>query len=52
MQEVGLKRIDKELEIHRFLKGQMMMRISFKVLFSKVERFLIKNNKKFVLDVD
>ena len=30
----------------------MMMRIGFKTLFTKSERFLIRNNKRFVITSD
>ena len=30
----------------------MKLRIAMKVLFTKVELFLIRNNKKFVIDTD
>ena len=50
--EKGLRRIDKELEIDQFLKQQIKMKIVMKALFSKIERFLIRNNKKFVIQTD
>ena len=50
--EKGLRRIDKELEIDQFLKQQIKMKIAIKALFSKIERFLIRNNKKFVIQTD
>ena len=46
----GLSRVDKELEIDRFLKTQVKLRIAFKALFSKIELFLIQNNKRFVIN--
>ena len=46
----GLKRIDKELEVDRFLKTQIKFRVAMKALFSKIELFLIQNNKRFVLN--
>ena len=46
----GLKRIDKELEIDKFLKSQIKLRIVMKALFSKIEMFLIRNNRRFVID--
>ena len=30
----------------------MKLKIALKVLFTKVELFLIRNNKKFVIDTD
>ena len=50
--EKGLSRIDKELEINKFLKNQIKMKVAIKSLFSKVERFLIRNNKRFVIGTD
>ena len=49
MMEKGIKRLDKELEIDRFLKGQIKLKIALKALFTRTERFLIKNNRKFLL---
>ena len=45
----GIKRIEHELEIDRFLKTQIKMRIALEVLFTKAERFLINKNKAFVI---
>ena len=50
--EKGLSRIDKELEIDKFLQNQIKMKIAIQSLFSKVERFLIRNNKRFVIETD
>ena len=52
MMQTGLNRINRELEIDRFLKAQIKMRIALRVLFSKAERFLIQNNKHFVITSD
>ena len=48
----GVERINRELEVDQFLKSQIKMRIMMKALFSKAERYLIRNNKKFVLKKD
>ena len=48
----GIDRIGKELEIDRFLKNQIKMKIAIKVLLSKVEMFLVRNNRKFVIETD
>ena len=48
----GINRIGKELEIDRFLKNQIKMKIALKVLFTKVEMFLIRNNRKFVIETE
>ena len=37
MMAEGISRIERELEIDRFLKGQMKLRILLKTLFSKAE---------------
>ena len=52
MTSEGLRRVDCELEIDRFLKLQISMRIVLKALFSKAERYLIRNNKSFVITQD
>ena len=44
--------INKELEVDQFLKGQMKMKIALKALFSKLERFLIRKNKMFVISTE
>ena len=40
----------KELDIVTFIRKQMMIDIAFRTLFTRKERFLIKNQRKFVLD--
>ena len=45
----GINRIQKELEIDRFLKTQMRIKIAMRRLFSKVEQYLIRNNRCFVI---
>ena len=52
MIETGIKRFDWELETENMMKTIMMMRIGFKTLFTKSERFLIRNNKRFVITSD
>ena len=51
MIQKGLNLINKELEVDRFLKGQIKMKIAIKALFSKAEQFLIRKNKRFVIYV-
>ena len=48
--EVGLGRVEQELDIIKFLKSQIKIDIAIKALFSKAERYLMKNNCKFVLN--
>ena len=50
--EIGLNRIQKVLEIDKFLRGQIKMKIAMKTLFSKAERFLIRNNRNFIISTD
>ena len=45
----GEDRIDRELDIAQFIKRQKRQFIAFKMLFTKMERYLIQNNKTFVL---
>ena len=40
----------KQLDVEVFLKKQIMFEVLLKTLFTKTERFLIRNNKKFSLD--
>ena len=52
MIDIGLKRVERELEITEFLKWQMKVKIALRTLFSKAEWFLVQNNSKFVLNSD
>ena len=52
MIETGIKRFEQELEIKNMMRTMMKMRIGFKTLFTKSERFLIRNNKRFVITSD
>ena len=47
-----MDKIERELEIDRFLKAQIKIRVAIQALFSKAERFLIRNNKEFLLTSD
>ena len=49
MKKKGIVRFEKELDIVRFTRKQMMLETVFKVLFTKLELFLLRNQKKFVL---
>ena len=42
--ERGLNRIDKILEIDQLIRTQMQLKVAFKALLNKSERFLLKNN--------
>ena len=46
----GIEQTLKELEVDRFIKTQKQVRVIVSTLFSKVERFLIRNNRAFVLN--
>ena len=46
----GLNRIDKMLEIDNLIRTQMQIKVAFKALLNKSERFFLKNNKVFVLN--
>ena len=45
-----MARIERELEIDRFMRTQIQTRIVIKALFSRLERYLIRNNRRFVLE--
>ena len=45
----GKDRIGKELDIVKFMKKQMMMDTVLKTLFTRLELYLMKNQKQFVL---
>ena len=47
---IGVSRIEEQLEIDKFLKGQIKMRILLRTLFTKAEQLLIKNNRDFFID--
>ena len=49
MIEYGLERLNNEMEIDKFIKLQMKIRIALRVLFTKTENFLIRHNRDFVL---
>ena len=50
--EKGIGRIEKELEIARFLRTLIKVRIAINFLFTRTERFLISHNKRFVINSD
>ena len=45
----GEDRIERELDVAQFIKRQKRQFIAFKMLFTKMERYLIQNNKTYVL---
>ena len=50
MIEKGMNRIDNELEVDHFIRTQKQVRIAMKALFTKTERFLLRNHHSFVLN--
>ena len=50
--EMGLSRINNELRLDRTLKDFIKTRIVINTIFSQMERFLLKNNRAFVLNTD
>ena len=45
----GIETLEQELEVDRFIKTQLKMKAAFRTLFSGIERFLLRNNRVFVL---
>ena len=48
--ESGIDRAMKELDVERFIKTQMKVRMTFNVLFTKLEKLLLQNQQCFVLN--
>ena len=49
--KLGSTKIDHELDVTRFLRNQMLIKILLKVSYSKMERYLgRRQHKKFVID--
>ena len=46
----GTKRIEQVLEIDKFINLQMQFEVLLKILLTKTEQYLIRNQRKFVLD--
>jgi len=46
----GWKRIEQELDIVEFVKTQMRAKVVMKALLTPVERFLVRNNRKFIVN--
>lgn len=42
--------MEKHLDVVAFIRNQMMLNATFKILFNDVERFLLGNQKQFVLN--
>ena len=50
--EKGLNSINRELEIDHFLKKMKVINVALKTLFTRAERFLLQNNKTFILHTE
>ena len=48
----GIEKVNKELEVDRFLRTMIQVRILFRALFTKTERYLMSNNRRFLIDTD
>ena len=44
-----LEKVNKELEVDRFIRTMKHVQIMLKALFTKTERFLIANNRRFLV---
>ena len=42
-------KVNKELEVDRFIRAMKHVRIILKTLFTKTERYLISNNRRFLV---
>jgi hypothetical protein len=49
IRRVGLRRINRELDVANFLRKQITMTALIKALTTKVERSFLKNNFRFML---
>ena len=48
----GMARIDSELKLDKMMKSIIKVRIAISTIFTKTERFLLRNNRTFVLQSD
>ena len=48
----GMSRIDSELKLDKMMKSIIKIRIAISTIFTRKERFLLKNNRAFVLHSD
>ena len=44
-----MDKVNNELEVDQFIRAMKQMRIMLKALFTKTERFLISNNRRFLV---
>ena len=47
--EQGQRQVETELNIEQIYRRQIQMKVALRVLFTKLERFFLKNNRRFVL---
>jgi hypothetical protein len=52
LREVGLRRIERELDVSRFIRKQITMTAIIKALTTNAERSCLKNNYRFMLGDD
>ena len=50
MDTKGWKRIEKELDFVEFVKTQMRAKIVMKALLTPIERYLVRNNRNFIVN--
>ena len=49
MMAIGSNNCAKELEVDRFIRSMKLLKVQMKTLFTRTERFLMKNNREFLL---
>ena len=49
MMQKGLGQVEKELELDEFIRLQKKVRITLKTMFTKLERFMLDNQRCFVI---
>ena len=45
-----MKRIEKQIDVEELIRTQMRIKVALRSLFTPVERYLLRNNRSFVLD--
>ena len=45
-----MKRIEKQIDVEELIRTQMRVKVALKALMTPVERYLLRNNRSFVLD--
>ena len=48
--ERAIKRLEKELDIVNFIKKQIKVNVILDTIFTKLERILVRKNKRFELN--